>query len=122
MLKFYLPFAAALAVAGMAHAEGDAKAGKRVFKKCAACHSVKEGKNGVGPSLYQIVGAPAGAVEGFRYSDALSGSGLTWDAETLSAFLSDPRGTVPGNKMAFPGLKKQSDIDDVIAYIIAKSE
>ena len=96
---------------------GDIKAGKKVFKKCKACHKVKKGRNGVGPTLYNIVGAPAGAVEGFRYSKAMENSGLVWDAATLSRFLAAPKAVVPSTKMAFRGLKKQSDIDDVIAYL-----
>jgi cytochrome c2 len=100
-----------------AHAEGDAKKGKRVFKKCKACHTVKEGKHKLGPSLYGVVDAQAGAQGGFKYSPALADSGLSWDKATLAAFLADPKGTVPGNKMSFPGLKKQSDINNLIAYL-----
>ncbi|WP_293572781.1 cytochrome c family protein [Phaeobacter sp.] len=111
-----------LSLPGAALAAGDVKAGKSVFKKCKACHTVKEGKNRVGPSLFGIVDAPAGAVEGFRYSDALAQSGLVWDDATLAAFLSAPREVVPGNRMAFPGLKKQSDIDNLIAYLTAQSK
>ncbi len=117
-----LPIAAVtLLLAGPVFAEGDAKAGKNVFKKCKARHTVSEGKNKVGPTLYKIVDAPAGAVDGFRYSDALANSGLTWDVETLTAFLAKPRDVVPGNKMSFAGLKKEGDIADVIAYLIDKS-
>ncbi|MBO9450778.1 cytochrome c family protein [Tropicibacter sp. R16_0] len=105
-----------------AWAEGDAKAGKKVFKKCKACHTVKEGKNKVGPTLYGIVDAPAGQVEGFKYSPALLESGLTWDAETLKAFLTKPKELVPSNKMSFAGLKKEQQIDDLIAYLVAESE
>ncbi|SPJ28030.1 c-type cytochrome [Falsiruegeria mediterranea] len=105
-----------------AWAEGDAKAGKKVFKKCKACHTVKEGKNKVGPTLYGIVDAPAGQVEGFKYSPALLEAGLTWDAETLKAFLTKPKELVPGNKMSFAGLKKEQQIDDLIAYLVAESE
>ncbi|MCT4610429.1 MAG: c-type cytochrome [Pelagimonas sp.] len=96
---------------------GDVKKGKKVFKKCKACHTVKEGKNKTGPSLYGIVGASAGGVEKFKYSKSLSESGLVWDVETLTAFLTDPKGTVPGNKMSFKGLKKEKDIVDLIAYL-----
>lgn len=103
---------------------GDVNAGKKVFKKCKACHAVKAGKNGVGPSLYKIVGADAdaGASEGFKYSKAMAGFDLVWDVETLSAFLAKPRKTVKGTKMAFSGLKKEADIENVIAYIVSKSE
>ncbi len=98
-------------------AQGDAKAGKKVFRKCSACHKLKEGRNGVGPTLFGILGAQAGQVEGFKYSAALKDSGITWDAQTLSEFLADPRGSVPGNKMQFPGLKKDEDIVNLLAYL-----
>ncbi|MES0863578.1 cytochrome c family protein [Ruegeria sp. SCPT10] len=96
---------------------GDARAGKKVFRKCSACHKLKEGRNGVGPTLFGILGAQAGQVEGFKYSAALNDSGITWDAQTLSGFLADPRGSVPGNKMQFPGLKKDEDIVNLLAYL-----
>lgn len=97
---------------------GDAAAGEKVFNRCKACHQVGEkAKNRVGPVLNGIVERAAGSAEGFRYSDAMSDSGLTWDEATLSAFLADPKATVPGNKMAFPGLRKDEDIADVIAFL-----
>ena len=99
-------------------AAGDAAAGERVFNQCKACHQVGEGaKNRAGPTLNGIVGAPAGAVEGFRYSRVMVESGLTWDQETLAAYLTDPRGFMPGNRMAFRGLRSESDVADVIAYM-----
>lgn len=123
MKRVFLGAALAMAAFGTgALAEGDAKAGKKVFKKCKACHTVKAGKNKVGPTLFGIVGAQAGQVEGFNYSKPLADSGLTWDAETLKAFLTKPRDVVPGNKMSFAGLKKEQQIDDLIAYLVAESE
>ena len=95
------------ALSAPAFAAGDVKAGKKIFKKCKACHDVKEGKNKVGPSLYNIVGATAGSVEGFKYSKALLESGLTWDEENLRAFVTKPKKLIPGNRMAFAGLKKE---------------
>ncbi|MEM7546352.1 MAG: cytochrome c family protein [Pseudomonadota bacterium] len=96
---------------------GDPKAGKKVFRKCKACHSLKAGKNGVGPSLHAILERPAGVVDGAKYSDAMAASGLTWDAETLTAFLKSPKGLVKGTTMSFRGLKKDDDVSDVIAYL-----
>ena len=101
---------------------GDVKAGKKVFKKCKACHEVKEGRNKSGPSLYNILGASAGQVEGFRYSKAMAESGLIWDAETMDAFLADPKKIVKGTKMAFRGLKKPEDIENVIAYLAEQKD
>jgi cytochrome c len=111
------------AVLGMfgspAMAEGDAAAGEKVFKKCKACHSLVEGKKKVGPSLFGVIGAAAGAVEGYKYSKAMLASGLTWDDETLAKYLTKPKELVPKTKMSFAGLKKEADIANVIAYIKA---
>ena len=104
-----------------AFADGDADKGKKVYNKCKACHTLEAGKNRIGPSLHGIIGRAAGTAEGFKYSSAMSGSGLTWDEATLDKYLEDPKGFVPGNKMAFPGLKKEDDREDVIAYIKANS-
>lgn len=106
--------------AGLAWAQapaGDAAAGEKVFDQCKACHTVEAGKNRIGPSLHGVVGRKAGAVEGFNYSPALKGSNLTWDAATLDKYLADPKGFIPGNKMAFAGLKKSEDRANVIAYL-----
>jgi cytochrome c len=97
------------------------EAGEKVFKKCAACHKVGEGaKNASGPMLNGIVGMPAGAVEGFKYSPAIidaGAGGMVWDAATLDAYLADPKGFIPKNKMSFAGLKKPEDRAAVIAYL-----
>lgn len=97
--------------------EGDAAKGEKVFKKCKACHKLEEGKRAVGPSLYGVIGREAGALEGFKYSKAMMESGLTWDVETMAEFLAKPKALVKGTKMAFPGLRKEKQIADVIAYI-----
>ncbi len=113
-------FAAVLGMFGSpALADGDAEAGKKVFKKCKACHSLEEGKKKVGPSLFGVIDRAAGAVEGYKYSKALLASGLTWDDETLAEFLTKPKAMVPKTKMSFAGLKKEDDIANVIAYLKA---
>lgn len=99
---------------------GDADAGKKVFRKCKACHSLKEGKHGAGPSLHAILGATAGQADGFRYSKAMAASGVIWTADTLAEYLADPKGYMPGNRMAFRGLRKEADIQNVIAYIASE--
>ena len=99
---------------------GDVKKGKKVFRKCKACHKVKEGKNAVGPSLFKIVGANAASVEGFKYSQAMTDSGVVWDLEALTAFLKKPKALVPGTKMAFGGIKKDADIENLIAYLASQ--
>jgi cytochrome c len=115
---------AALAMAGFAGgalADGDAAEGEKVFKKCKTCHQVgPDAKNRVGPELNGIVGRTAGAAEGFKYSGAMmakAGEGFVWTEENIDAYLADPKGYIPGNKMTFAGLKKEDDREDVIAYL-----
>lgn len=116
-----LRVAAALAVLGLlatgAHADGDAEKGKKVFAKCKACHETSVEKNKVGPHLKGLFGRAAGSLEGFAYSDAMKASGITWSEETLQTYLKDPKAVVPGTKMVFAGLKKEDDIENILAYL-----
>ena len=99
-------------------ADADPVKGKKVFKKCAVCHTVDEGgKNKVGPNLWNIVNRPIATHEGFNYSDAMAAEEGAWDFERLSQFVADPKGTVPGTKMAFKGVSKDGDRGNVLAYI-----
>lgn len=107
----------ATAVVAAATVQGDVTAGKKVFRKCSACHKLEEGRHGVGPSLHGILGTTAGQAEGFKYSTALGGSDIIWTQETLSAFLADPKGYLRGNRMQFRGLKKNEDIVNLLAYL-----
>ncbi len=100
-----------------AFAEGDAAAGEKVFKKCKSCHSLEAGKNKVGPTLAGVMGRQAGSVEGFKYSKAMLDSGLTWDEANIDGYVTKPKEFMPGNKMTFPGLKKESDRANLIAYL-----
>lgn len=122
IIRSFTTAAAALALVvstGIAQA-ADADKGEKVFKKCKACHTVeKDGKNRIGPNLYGVVGRKAAAVEGFKYSDAMKESGLTWDEATLDAFLEKPKKVMKKTKMAFPGLRKDDQRADVIAYLKA---
>ena len=113
-LAAFIAFAMA---SSAALAEGDAAKGEKVFKKCKTCHLVDEEKNKIGPHLVGIIGRASGAVDGFKYSDALKEAGITWDEETIAAYIADPKGYIKGNKMAFAGLKKEDQIADVIAYL-----
>ena len=113
------------ALAAPAAADGDPASGQKLFKKCAACHSLDEGKKKVGPSLYKIFGATPGQVAKFRYSKGMTAYGATgvvWDEETLDAWLTKPKDLVKKTKMAFPGFKKEQDRADVIAYLKSLSE
>lgn len=96
---------------------GDAVKGAKVFKKCAACHSVEEGKRKIGPSLYGVIGRTSGTLEGFRYSKPMQSAEIVWTEETISDYLANPRTFIKGNRMAFVGLRKPEDRADVIAYL-----
>jgi cytochrome c len=110
-----LSLAAVLAATGVARADED---GEKVFKKyCMACHTVEAGKNKIGPSLAGVVGRKAGTAPNFQYSDAMKNSGITWSNETLDKYLTDPKATVPGNKMAFAGVKKPDERKAVIEFL-----
>ena len=114
--------AALIAATGVtaAQAEGDAAAGEKVFKKCAACHVVDSDDKKVGPSLHNVIGRTAGTTEGFKYSKSMieaGEGGLVWSEETIGEYLKDPKGYVKGNKMSFAGLKKDEDVANVIAYL-----
>ncbi len=111
----------ALALASGAMAQ-DAAKGKKVFKKCKACHSLKAGKKKIGPDLAKLFGRKAGTVKGFRYSKAMKNSGITWNEKTLDEYLTKPRKFVKGTKMAFPGLKKKADRDSLIAFLKESSQ
>lgn len=95
--------------------------GEKVFRKCKACHQIGEGaKNRTGPILTGIVGSPAGAVEGFRYSKplmAMANEGLVWDEASLNAFLAKPKTFMKGTKMSFAGLRKEEDLAAIHAYL-----
>lgn len=100
--------------------EGDLVArGQEVFGRCRACHVVEGDERRAGPTLEGVIGRPAGTVEGFDYSGAMRNSGIVWDEATLAQFLHDPRRTVPDNRMFFAGLRRDSDIAAVIAYLKA---
>ncbi|WP_299740982.1 cytochrome c family protein [uncultured Roseobacter sp.] len=97
---------------------GDAEAGKKIFRKCKACHSVKAGKNGAGPSLHAVFGRQAGQMDGFKFSEAMATSEITWAPDTMAAFLAKPKAYVKGTSMAFAGLRKEEDAANVIAYLM----
>ena len=99
-------------------AMGDIATGEKVFKKCAACHSiVKGGKNNIGPALYNVVGRKVGAVSDYKYSKALSEYEKEWTFEELNGYLIKPAKWIKGTKMAFAGLRKEKDRASVIKYL-----
>jgi len=102
---------------------GDIDAGEKVFKKCKACHVVDAEKNKTGPHLVNIMGRTAGSLESFKkYSKAMKESGIVWSEETLNGYLEKPKAYIKGTKMAFAGLKKEEDRENVIAYLKSFSE
>ncbi len=108
--------AALMVMADLAH-------GEKVFKKCAACHSiVKGGKNNIGPALYNVVNRQVGVVSDYKYSKALTEYGKNWTFEELNGYLIRPAKWIKGTKMAFAGLKKDKDRASVILYLNQNSD
>jgi cytochrome c len=102
---------------------GDVTHGAKVFKKCAACHSInKDGKNKIGPKLYNVVGRATGATSDYKYSKALISYNKTWTFEELNSFLIKPAKWIKGNKMGFAGLKNDKDRASVILYLNQNSD
>jgi cytochrome c len=116
-----LAAAAALLISAHASlADGDAKAGALIFRKCQSCHTATEPANRVGPSLMGVVGRPVASAAAYGYSPAMKAfaeGGKVWDEALLRQFLSSPQFVVKGTRMAFPGLKSDKDLDDVISYL-----
>jgi len=106
-----------LGLAQASAAGGDPDKGAKVFKKCQACHAVEEGKRKTGPSMAGVWGRQAGSAEGYKYSDAMSEAGYSWDEEHLAGFLANPKKYLPGTKMSFPGVKKEEQLTDLLAYL-----
>ena len=124
-MRFSALVIVALATAALASGgalASDKEAGEKVFKsKCGSCHTVEAGKNRTGPSLHGISGRKAAQVGGFKYSDDMKGSNITWSDDKLQAYLEDPKKIVPKGSMVFAGLKKQDERDNVIAFLKSKN-
>ena len=104
-------------------AMGDIATGEKVFKKCAACHSiVKGGKNNIGPALYNVIGRQVGSISDYKYSKALSEYNKEWTIEELNGYLIKPAKWIKGTKMAFAGLRKEKDRASVIKYLNQNSD
>ena len=104
-------------------AMGDIAAGEKIFKKCAACHSItKGGKNNIGPALWNVVGRKTSAVTDYKYSKALASFDKEWTFEELNGYLIKPAKWIKGTKMAFAGLRKEKDRASVIKYLNQNSD
>ena len=102
---------------------GDVASGEKIFKKCAACHSIiKGGKNKIGPALYNVVGRQVGEVSDYKYSKALAKYDKSWTIEELNGFLLKPAKWIKGTKMAYAGLRKEKDRASVIKYLNQNSD
>ena len=102
---------------------GDAVSGEKIFKKCAACHSInKGGKNNIGPALYNVVGRKIGGVSDYKYSKALIAYDKEWNFEELNGFLLKPSKWIKGTKMAYAGLRKEEDRASIIKYLNKNSD
>ena len=99
-------------------ASASAAEGAKVFKKCAACHSIAEdGGNKIGPALWGVLGRPAGSIPDYKYSKAMAAHGKSWSFEEMNGFLTKPKGWIKGTKMSFAGLKNAKERAAVILYM-----
>jgi cytochrome c len=97
---------------------GDPARGENVFKRCLACHMIGEGaQTRIGPVLNGLIGRKAGTYEGFKYTEANKNSGIVWDEPTLAKYLKNPRAMISGTSMTFIGIRKDEEIEDLIAYL-----
>jgi cytochrome c len=120
MRRFFLTLCALTAGAGYAGPSWaqSAESGERVFAQCRACHQVGESaRNLVGPILNGLFGRKTGSVEGYSYTEANKNANITWDEATFREYIIDPKGKIPGTKMAFAGVKNPQQVTDLIAYL-----
>jgi cytochrome c len=119
-MRFYLPalIATSLALSSLAAQAQDLAAGEQSFRKCLPCHAVGDGAaNKVGPELNGLDGRKAGTAPNYSYSDANKNSGMVWNEATFKEYIVNPMAKMPGTKMAFPGIKNETEIGNLWAYL-----
>jgi cytochrome c len=117
MRTFFLTMGIVAVTTGHALAQS-VEAGERVFAQCRACHQVGENaKNLVGPQLNGMFGRKSGTIEGYTYTEANKNANITWDEKSFTDYITDPKGRIPGTKMAFAGIKNPQQITDLVAYL-----
>lgn len=117
MLRSFLVLALLVVMPSVVHAQ-DVAAGEKSFNKCRVCHQVGEtAKNAVGPPLNGLFGRKSGTMEGFNYTEANKGSGITWDEAVFAEYIKDPKAKIPGTKMAFAGIKNEQEVKDLTAFL-----
>jgi cytochrome c len=117
-MRLALVAAVGLVVSTGAALAQDVAAGETSFRKCAPCHAIgPDATNKVGPVLNGLNGRPAGSIDGFNYSDANKGSGITWGEAVFKEYVKDPRAKVPGTKMVFAGIKSEKEVNDLWSYV-----
>ena len=123
LLRMQLAGLASLIYVGIAHADpaGDPEAGSDVFaSECSDCHSVKQGKNKKGPSLFGIIGRHSASITDFSYSDGMKALNVVWTAEKIDPYITKPKAVVPGGKMKYDGLADAKKRADLLAYLATK--
>ena len=118
-MRFYLPaLIATLALSATAAQAQDLAAGEQSFRKCLPCHAVGDGAaNKVGPELNGLDGRKAGTAANYSYSDANKNSGMVWSEATFKEYIVNPMAKIPGTKMAFPGIKNETEVGNLWAYL-----
>ena len=98
--------------------EATAQDGQSLYRRqCSTCHATEAGQNKIGPTMHGIAGSKSAGVPGFEFSDAMKSANLTWTDDTLAKYLADPKGTVPGTKMVYAGMKNPDDVKAVVEYL-----
>lgn len=123
MKRYYLTATAVSAALGLSGPTlaGDASAGVRAFKtSCSACHGVTASAVGVGPTLFGVVGRKSGTQAAYaaRFSPVMKKAARTWTADAIKAYIANPAGSLPGNRMAFAGVKNPVQVDNIVAYLV----